>query len=69
MPHRSSLGVVQYLVKPINRVQLEEAMVALGPHVRTVLVCDDEPDILRLFLRMLVRALPMGIRSLQPRLV
>ena len=46
-------GVVQYLVKPVNRVQLEEAMLALGPHVRTVLVCDDEPDILRLFLRML----------------
>ena len=28
-------------------------MLALGPHVRTVLICDDEPDILRLFLRML----------------
>ena len=47
------LGAVQYLVKPVNRVQLEEAILALGPHVRTVLVCDDEPDILRLFLRML----------------
>ncbi len=46
-------GVVQYLVKPVNRAQLEEAMLALGPHVRKVLVCDDEPDILRLFLRML----------------
>jgi len=47
------LGAVQYLVKPVNRMQLEEAILALGPHVRTVLVCDDEPDILRLFLRML----------------
>jgi signal transduction histidine kinase/CheY-like chemotaxis protein len=47
------LGAVQYLVKPVNRAQLEEAILALGPHVRTVLVCDDEPDILRLFLRML----------------
>ena len=47
------LGAVQYLVKPVNRAQLGEAMDALGPSVRTVLVCDDEPDILRLFLRML----------------
>jgi nitrogen-specific signal transduction histidine kinase/CheY-like chemotaxis protein len=47
------LGVVRYLVKPVNRTRLEEAMLALGPEVRTVLVCDDEPDILRLFLRML----------------
>ncbi len=47
------LGVVQYLVKPVNRAQLEEAVLALGPQVRTVLVCDDEPDVLRLFLRML----------------
>jgi signal transduction histidine kinase/CheY-like chemotaxis protein len=47
------LGVVQYLVKPVNHAHLEEAMLALGPEVRTVLVCDDEPDVLRLFLRML----------------
>jgi CheY-like chemotaxis protein len=47
------LGVVQYLVKPVSRTDLEQAMDALGPAVRTVLVCDDEPDILRLFLRML----------------
>ncbi len=53
------LGAVQYLVKPVSRAQLEEAMLALGPHVRTVLVCDDEPDILRLFLRML-SGLPHG---------
>lgn len=47
------LGVVRYLVKPVNRDHLEEAMLALGTQVRTVLVCDDEPDIVRLFLRML----------------
>jgi CheY-like chemotaxis protein len=47
------LGVVQYLVKPVSRADLEKAMQTLGPSVRTVLVCDDEPDILRLFLRTL----------------
>jgi CheY-like chemotaxis protein len=46
-------GHVHYLLKPVHRADLAAAMDALGEDIRTVLVCDDEPDILRLFLRML----------------
>lgn len=47
------LGATRYLVKPVSGSDLQEAVQALGPQVKTVLVCDDEPDFLRLFLRML----------------
>ncbi|MEJ5199067.1 MAG: HAMP domain-containing sensor histidine kinase, partial [Anaerolineae bacterium] len=41
------LGVVRYLVKPITREALLSALAALGPQVQTVLLVDDEPDIVR----------------------
>jgi signal transduction histidine kinase/CheY-like chemotaxis protein len=55
------LGATRYLVKPVSSTELQEAVQALGPQVKTVLVCDDEPDIVRLFLRVLSR-LPQGYR-------
>jgi signal transduction histidine kinase/CheY-like chemotaxis protein len=55
------LGVTRYLVKPVSRETLQAAVRGLGPQVRTVLVCDDEPDVLRLFLRIL-SGLPEGYR-------
>jgi len=50
------LGVTRYLVKPISRETLLGAVEALGEHVRTVLLVDDEPDVLHLFGRMLSNA-------------
>jgi CheY-like chemotaxis protein len=47
------LGVMKYLIKPISRDRLLAALDDLGPGVRTVLLVDDEPEVLRLFARML----------------
>lgn len=47
------LGVMRYLVKPVSRETLLEAIEALGKPVHTVLLVDDEPDVLHLFGRML----------------
>lgn len=55
----AELGASRYLVKPVSSADLQEAVQALGAGVKTVLICDDEPDILRLFLRML-SGLPQG---------
>jgi CheY-like chemotaxis protein len=55
----AELGAKRYLIKPVSSAGLQEAVQSLGPEVKTVLVCDDEPDILRLFLRML-SGLPQG---------
>ena len=46
-------GAVGYLVKPVSRDDLEQAIRGLGRPVRRVLVVDDDPDMLRLFERML----------------
>ncbi len=46
-----SLGVAAYLLKPVSREQL---LAALAPFAaKTVLIVDDDPDLLRLFRRML----------------
>lgn len=50
------LGVARYLVKPITRETLLEAIGGLGKKVRTILMVDDEPEVLRLFTRMLSTA-------------
>jgi len=50
------LGVVRYLTKPIARETLLAALAALGPDVTDVLVADDEPEALQLFMRMLASA-------------
>ena len=51
-----SLGVADYLVKPISRETLLDALDRLGRHVRHVLLIDDEPDALHLFSRMLTES-------------
>jgi CheY-like chemotaxis protein len=51
------LGVVKYLIKPINRERLlhtlDEIGRALGREVQTVLLVDDQAEVLQLFARML----------------
>lgn len=47
------LGVVRYLIKPVQREQLLAALDDLGSGIRTVLIVDDEPEALQLFARML----------------
>ena len=49
-----ALGAEGYLVNPISREALLEALDRLCPHAKTVLIVDDEPDAQRLFRRMLV---------------
>ena len=47
------LGIARYLTKPITREALEAALSGLGCEVRTILLVDDEPEVLQLFARML----------------
>ncbi len=49
-----ALGAAGYLIKPIARDTLLEALDRLSLSGRTVLIVDDEPEALRLFRRMLV---------------
>jgi CheY-like chemotaxis protein len=45
-------GVVDYLIKPVMRGDIEEAMAALNEAVRRVLIVDDDPDFRKLMVRM-----------------
>jgi CheY-like chemotaxis protein len=47
-----SLGVVQYLSKPISRQQVRDVLLGLGRGIRDVLVVDDDPEMVRLLARM-----------------
>jgi CheY-like chemotaxis protein len=47
---------VRYLVKPITRDTLLSALEGLGEDVETILLVDDEPEVLQLFARMLSSA-------------
>ena len=51
-----SLGVADYLIKPISRDALLAVLDRLALKGNTILVVDDEPDVLRLFRRMLASA-------------
>ena len=53
MAHALEAGAAGYLTKPVTRAQLEKAIQNLGKPVRRVLIVDDDPDVLRLFTRML----------------
>ncbi len=52
------LGVVDYLIKPVTSDKLVATFAKLGKTTRTILVVDDEPDLLRLFARILTNAEP-----------
>jgi CheY-like chemotaxis protein len=58
------LGVVRYLVKPVTYDALLATLDELPVDVRTILLVDDEPEVLRLFARMLTLA-QRGYRILQ----
>jgi CheY-like chemotaxis protein len=66
--HQSAreLGAMDYLVKPVARVDLLAALERLELRGNTVLVVDDEPEALQLFRRMLASAEP-GYRVLRAR--
>ena len=51
-----ALGADDYLIKPISRDDLLAALDRLENEVNTILIVDDEPDVLRLFRRMLASA-------------
>jgi CheY-like chemotaxis protein len=46
-------GAINYLIKPIARVDLGQALEKLPNPVRTVLIADDDPDVRNLLSRML----------------
>ena len=50
------LGVVRYLVKPVTRETLLSTLEELGEDMKSVLLVDDEPEVLQLFARMLSSA-------------
>ncbi len=58
------LGVMKYLIKPVSCDKLLSTLEGLGPEVRTVLLVDDDQEVLRLFARM-VAASERGYRILQ----
>jgi len=47
------LGVLRYLIKPVKRDELLDAITQVGAHVHTLLLVDDQPEMLQLFGRML----------------
>ncbi|MYE26154.1 MAG: response regulator, partial [Chloroflexi bacterium] len=51
-----SIGADDYLIKPISRDDLLAALDRLENEIKTILIVDDEPDVLRLFRRMLASA-------------
>ena len=53
-----TLGLVDYLVKPVTREALLESVQAVAPGARTILVVDDDPRMVRLLGRMLRSSSP-----------
>ncbi len=47
------LGVARYLPKPVTRRQLLSSIEDIGDSLRTILLVDDDPEVLRLFTRIL----------------
>jgi signal transduction histidine kinase/CheY-like chemotaxis protein len=50
------LGVSDYLIKPVTSKVLLSTFAKLGKKVKTILLVDDEPDLLRLFTRILANS-------------
>jgi CheY-like chemotaxis protein len=51
-----TLGIQNYLIKPVLREQLLDAIAGLGRPVQTVLIVDDDPQLVELVSRMLQSA-------------
>jgi signal transduction histidine kinase/CheY-like chemotaxis protein len=51
-----SLGIANYLVKPVSQVQLLKALNDLAGELTTILIVDNDPDAQLLFWRMLISA-------------
>lgn len=64
--YSSSVGISEYLVKPITQEVLLEALERLGLSGKSVLIVDDDPEVLRLFRQMLVSS-PVGYRVSRAR--
>ena len=47
------LGALRYLTKPVSRESLRATLAELGPGCKSVLIVDDEPEMLQLISRML----------------
>jgi signal transduction histidine kinase/CheY-like chemotaxis protein len=60
----AQLGVSRYITKPVSPEALLSALEEAAPGLRSVLVVDDDPEVLQLFARML-SADPRGYRILQ----
>jgi CheY-like chemotaxis protein len=60
----SALGVSDYLVKPISRKSLLDALDRLGHEIKTILVVEDDQEAMQLFWRMLASA-ERGYRMLR----
>ena len=60
------LGVVGYLVKPVSNERLLSTVAGVGEDVIDVLLVDDDPEVLRLFTRMLSSA-ERGYRVLRAK--
>jgi len=54
-----ALGADDFLVKPVSRQELWAAIDRLGRPVRRVLIADDDPEVVRLFRRMLCIRIPV----------
>ncbi|MBI2939998.1 MAG: response regulator [Chloroflexi bacterium] len=53
-----TMGLADYLVKPVTRETLLESVKAIAPLARTILVVDDEPQMVRLLCRILRSSSP-----------
>ena len=60
----SQLGVVRYLLKPVSREEICAALAQLGEGIRTVLLADDDPDMLQ-FLGRILTSMEPGYRILR----
>ena len=54
----NELGVVQYLLKPVTGDDLISSLKNLGDKIKTALIVEDEPDLMRLYMRILSEVQP-----------
>lgn len=54
----NELGVVQYLLKPVTAETLINSLQSVGKLVKTALIVEDDPDLMRLYIRILSQVKP-----------